>query len=319
MRQSIVTGLSFVLTSVFFGSFANAQVVTSFSYPGSNDTEPTAISNNGAIVGILRTQNPSTQRGFIRYADGTFGAPIVDPNDSVGYTRALGVNKAGTVVGDYLTTVGNLNTFHGFSLSGGVYSTFDIGGPVSTSFFGINDLGHQIGTFGSTIQANQAFLRVGSTTTTYSVPGSLNTFGLAVNNSDVFVGQYTDSTGAVRGYSINGSNLTLIDVPGAQLTTATSINDSGLVTGFFEDAANAFHGFFYNGSIYTSFNVPGTLFSYSTATNNSGKTTGLLVDNNGIVKGFVTSAVPEPGTVALLASSFAIGGAFLLKKRKNQK
>jgi hypothetical protein len=38
--------------------------------------------------------------GFEALPSGSF-LPIIAPNDNVGYTRALGINNSGTIVGDY--------------------------------------------------------------------------------------------------------------------------------------------------------------------------------------------------------------------------
>ena len=64
-------------------------------------------------------------RGFVRFSDGSFSAPIVDPNDTVGFTEGRGINNSRTVCGDYATSDGNI---HGFFLSGGTFTEYDIPG-----------------------------------------------------------------------------------------------------------------------------------------------------------------------------------------------
>src|SRR4029077_7931719 len=75
-------------------------------------------------------------RGFVRFSNGTFSAPIVDPNDTVGFTEARGINNPGTVLAHYASPDGKN---HGFFLSGGTFTEYDIPGALSTDVFGIND------------------------------------------------------------------------------------------------------------------------------------------------------------------------------------
>ena len=67
-------------------------------------------------------------RGFVRFSNGSFSAPIVDPNDTVGFTEGRGINNSGTVVGDYAASDGN---DHGFFLSGGTFTEYDVPGMLN--------------------------------------------------------------------------------------------------------------------------------------------------------------------------------------------
>src|ERR1700740_1568252 len=112
------------------------EVITTFDYPGiGNSTLPQKINERGDIVGEFIDSNGVTS-GFVRFRDGSFSAPIVDPNDTVGFTEGRGINNPGTVVGDYATSDGNT---HGFFLSGGTFTEYDIPGALSTVVLGIND------------------------------------------------------------------------------------------------------------------------------------------------------------------------------------
>ena len=63
------------------------EVITTFDYPGTgNSTLPQKINERGDIVGEFIDSN-GVARGFIRFKDGSFSAPIVDPNDTVGFTE----------------------------------------------------------------------------------------------------------------------------------------------------------------------------------------------------------------------------------------
>src|SRR5206468_3785769 len=129
----------FPLMGTFAQQAANSgsiEVITTFDYPGTgNLTLPQKINERGDIVGEF-IDSTGVARGFVRFSDGSFSAPIVDPNDSVGFTEGRGINNRRTVVGDYATSDGNL---HGFFLSGGTFTGYDVPGAVSTAVLGINN------------------------------------------------------------------------------------------------------------------------------------------------------------------------------------
>jgi hypothetical protein len=95
---------------------ASIQVITTFDYPGSgNSTFPTAINDHGDIAGIYVDMGGIT-RGFVRFRNGKFSAPIVEPNDTGGATSAKGINHARVISGFY---TGSDGFSHGYFLSHG--------------------------------------------------------------------------------------------------------------------------------------------------------------------------------------------------------
>ena len=111
------------------------------------------------------------RRGFVRFSNGSFSAPIVDPNDTVGFTEGRGINNLGTVFGDYAVSDGN---GHGFFLSGGTFTEYDVPGAVSTDVLGINDAGNFTGTFIDINGNFYGYISVGGTITSFSVPGAID-------------------------------------------------------------------------------------------------------------------------------------------------
>ena len=108
-------------------------------------------------------------RGFVRFSNGTFSAPMLTLNDTVGFTEGRGINNPGTVCGDYATPDGNN---HGFFLSGGTFTEYDIPGALTTDVFGINDAGDFTGSFTYDNVTGLAFVSVGGTVTFVQRPGS---------------------------------------------------------------------------------------------------------------------------------------------------
>src|SRR3989454_4522722 len=131
----------FPLMGTFAQQAANSgsiEVITTFDYPGTgNSTLPQKINERGDIVGEFIDSNGVT-RGFVRFSNGTFSAPIVDPNDTVGFTEGRGINNSRTVCGDYVGSDGNL---HSFFLSDGTFTEYDVPGALQTNLLGINDPG----------------------------------------------------------------------------------------------------------------------------------------------------------------------------------
>jgi len=63
------------------------EVITTFDYPGTgNSTLPQKINERGDVVGVFVSSGVT--RAFVRFSDGSFSPPIVDPNDTVGFTEA---------------------------------------------------------------------------------------------------------------------------------------------------------------------------------------------------------------------------------------
>src|SRR5215831_14728768 len=190
----------FLLMGTFAQQASNAgsiEVITTFDYPGvGNNTLPQKINERGDIVGEF-IDSAGVVRGFIRFSDGSFSDPIVDPNDTVGFTEGRGINNARTVAGDYVISDG---TVHSFLLSGGTFTEYDVPGALQTNLLGINNPGDLTGTFDPGDGIFQALIDHGGTITSYSVPGALATLAYQMNDSkQLTVGYYIDAAGILHG------------------------------------------------------------------------------------------------------------------------
>jgi len=118
-KQIFNTILAVLFVFPSMGTFAqqapnsgSIEVITTFDYPGAgNLTLPQKINERGDIVGEFIDPNGVTA-GFVRFSDGSFSDPIVDPNDTLGFTEGRGINNSRTVAGDYIPPMA---TFTGFS------------------------------------------------------------------------------------------------------------------------------------------------------------------------------------------------------------
>src|SRR6266478_8098356 len=69
-------------------------------------------------------------------------------------TRALGINDAGQIVGDFRNSTGT----HGFLDTGGSFTQIDVPGAITTEALGINDAGQIVGLFVASEGGGHGFL-----------------------------------------------------------------------------------------------------------------------------------------------------------------
>jgi hypothetical protein len=303
-KQIFNSILAVLFVFPLMGTFAqqapngSIEVITTFDYPGTgNLTLPQKINERGDIVGEFIDSNGVT-RGFVRFSDGTFSPPIVDPNDTVGFTEGRGINNSRTVDGDY---VGSDGFVHSFFLSNSAFTEYDVPGAVQTNLLSINDAGDFTGGFdpdGSGIF--QAFVSVGGTLTSFSVPGALSTFAYEINNSkQLVVGYYIDSSGILHGYyrDTNGALHFPIDPSGSVGTVLFGLNDRNWVVGRYADSSGVTHGlFFVPPDQFFTFDYPGSTFTSLNGISDQGFICGRYVDASGIAHGFIARVRGTPPT-----------------------
>src|SRR5215467_3896432 len=278
-------------------SSGSIEVITTFDYPGTgNSTLPQKINERGDVVGEF-IDSTGVVRGFVRFSDGSFSAPIVDPNDTVGFTEARGINNPRTVVGDYATSDGNS---HGFFLSGGTFTEYDVPGATSTAVLGINNPGDFTGTFTDSSGNNPAFVSISGTLTSFSIPGAAQTLAYMINDSKrLVVGYYVDAAGILHGYyrDANGALTFPIDPPGSTTTILFGDNNRNFVVGRYTDAAGVTHGlFFVPPNNFFTFDFPGSTFTSLNGISSQGNICGRYADASGIAHGFIARVRGTPPT-----------------------
>jgi hypothetical protein len=303
-KQIFISILAVLFVFPLMGTFAqqalnsgSVEVIMTFDYPGTgNSTLPQKINERGDVVGVFVDSNAVT-RAFVRFSDGSFSDPIVDPNDTVGFTEGRGINNSRTVCGDYASSDGNN---HGFFLSGGTFTEYDVPGAVSTTVLGINDVADFTGSFSYGSGIFQAFVSVGGTITSFSVPGALLTLAYEINNSkQLVVGYYIDSSGILHGYfrDANGALHFPIDPSGSVATVLFGLNNRNWVVGRYADSSGATHGlFFVPPDSFFTFDYPGSTFTSLNGISDQGFICGRYVDASGIAHGFLARVTGTPPT-----------------------
>jgi hypothetical protein len=307
LKQIFISILAVLFVFPLMGTFAqqapnsgSIEVITTFDYPGTgNSTLPQKINERGDVVGEFIDSSGVT-RGFVRFSDGSFSAPIVDPNDTVGFTEGRGINNSRTIAGDYVISDG---TLHSFFLSGSTFTEYDVPGAVQTNLLSINDPGDFTGGFdpdGSGVF--QGFFSHGGTIASFSVPGAASTFAYEINNSkQLVVGYYIDGSGILHGYyrDTNGALHFPIDPSGSVGTVLFGVNNRNWVVGRYADSLGATHGlFFVPPDSFTTFDYPGSTFTSLNGISSQGIICGRYVDASGIGHGFLARVRGTPPTTS---------------------
>jgi hypothetical protein len=303
-KQIFISILAVLFVFPLMGTFAqqapnsgSIEVITTFDYPGpGNSTLPQNINERGDIVGIYIDSN-QVNRGFVRFSDGSFSAPIVEPK-TLGFTQARSINSSGTICGDYFGSDFNI---HGFFLTNGTFTEYDVAGAPNTFVQGINDPADFAGIFGDSFNGPfQAFVSIGGTITSFTVPGATSTLAYQLNNSNqLVVGYYVDSSGILHGYyrDKNGALHFPIDPPGSVGTVLFGPNDRNWVVGRYADSLGVTHGlFFVPPDRFFTFDYPGSTFTSLNGINAQGFICGRYTDASEIAHGFIARVTGTPPT-----------------------
>jgi len=270
------------------------RVITTFDYPGTgNSTFPQKINDTNDIAGGYFDSSAVATRGFVRFSDGTFSAPIVDPNETCifHYTLASGINNSRLICGNYHG--GGVPCFvdsHGFFLMGHTFSNFDVPGSFTTFLGGVNNVGDFAGSFFNGRITTYGFVSLGGIITSFLVPGSLATFAYQLNSSNQLEGSYIDASNNLHGYwrDSNGALHFPIDPPGSRGTSLFGNNDSNWMVGSYVDSAGTTHGLlFVPPNRFFTFDYPGSTFTSLNGINAQGFICGYYTDASGIDHGIL--------------------------------
>ena len=272
-----------------------------FDPPGSVDTVPHAINNQGQSVGRFQEAGGEVH-GYLRQPDGSF--ITIDPSGAV-LSDAFGINDLGVVVGLWQDANG---VFHGFTRSpSGSFTTTDFPGAAASQFTDINSGGVLVGVYSlGDPTTNISFIDAQGVFTSFEDPSAapMQTAALAINSGNFISGFFTDPGGSDHGFVRSPTaEFDNFDFPAADFTDAFQINDLGQVVGQY---ATNFpnHGFVLTGSMsltgmpsqcqFLSFDYPDSQASGARGINRTGQITGIFrLRGNPARHGFL--ATPKPG------------------------
>lgn len=182
-------------------------------------------------------------------------------------TIATGINRAGTIVGDFSLTPGG--QIQGWMLSAGTFTPIEFPHASFTRPEAINDAGSIVGLYeenrGNKLNPTHGFLFSGGVFSSIDFPGADETTGLGIDRLGRIVGGYCTggdscyATGAnVHGYLLAGGVFTTIDFPGAIFSEVSGITD-GAILGRYAKADGTFHLFVLSNGTFTSIDFPGAV------------------------------------------------------------
>jgi len=310
-----------------FGAAVNANAVT---YTFQTIAPPSAPVGDFITVGGLNDQGqlvvsaeaPNVVYDYVDVDDvyniytRTYAPLPAAPGATPNATEAIDINDSGEIVGFYHPAGGE---YQGFSYSGGVFSTLDAFGTLSTIAFGVSNNGMIVGLAGDfTAQVGFAY-SAGQYTAIVAAPYPLNsTEAIAVNDSGAIVGAYGSSSPDTEPNSFLYANgvFTPVAMPGEQDTGIGDINDAGLIVGgASNDGFVTGPGFVDDNGVFSAVSFPGSAETFVDAINDRGQLAGTYIDANGATQIFLATPVPEPAAWAMILAGFGGLGASMRLRR----
>ena len=160
---------------------------------------------------------------------------VVEYPDAL-WTRAYGINNAGTIVGEFADAA---NVRHAFVLDRGRFTQFDYPDARLTIPNAINDRGHIVGTYYDSALVPHGFLYSENTFRRIDFPESSDTIVRSINNLGDITGMYDATQVVTHGFIFEEGRYRTIDSPIWNVpdyvvpqTDVSGINDRGQMIGF---------------------------------------------------------------------------------------
>ncbi len=226
------------------------------NFPGSKQTQVTALNNHGIQVGFYSTMNAAnnSNNNFGYYSiNGTHFHKVNFPAKhpaSPPVDQLLGVNDQNLAVGFYLDNKGNS---HGYLFNINSHKYFSEPLPI---------------------------------------PGVTSVTPTGINDPDSVTGFFTDSKGHVRGFLIRKAtpHLIVINAPHADATMPFGVNKFGVVVGIYTKGSKTFGFTWSRGHGFQTINDPnGVGNTFVNGINSAGDLVGFYVGKHGNTNGFLAT------------------------------
>lgn len=246
----------------------------------------------------------------------------IDYPGAVSTTLNGGPNPQGTAVGSETDSAG---LTHGFTLRGGVFTTFDPPGSTLTTPNFISPQGTIVGAYNDAGGVSHGFVLSNRQYTIFNAPGANGTALTGLNPSGEMTGfSCSDpACGSTGNASTNHSFvvskkgvLTTFDPPGAVSATASTVNPSGTIVGAYTDSGGVTHGYvLYHGTFVTN-DFPGSTLTFDGGNNPEGDIVGEWIDSGGVAHSFLLrngsyTSFDPPGATLSDASGINPGGVIV--------
>ena len=321
MKTTFVASLTLYVATVAWPGLAGAAHLrpVSFDYPGATNTQATAITPSGDIVGRY-TSPDGVLHGFL-LTHGDFKS--IDVPDSLS-TDVTWINPRGQMVGDYTDIQGH---GHGYLLSNGTFTTIDVPTAEWTDAFGIGANGEIIGIYGDSAGTIHGYELSKGSFTTIDVPGATGSLPTMIAAGRI-VGGYNSTTGT-HGFLRTKGTFETIDCPGATYTFLSGMNPQSQLVGGYGTFDGLNHGALIKDGNCIAVDIPGGTNTYANGINPQGDVVGRYTGADGVVHGFllrnfVEGATPiysaahdfsftlNPNAAWSYGYTYSVGGAFSL-------
>src|ERR1700682_5896042 len=215
VREDDVVG-AYRSANKFHGYRLREDEFTKIDFPGATDTAPYGINSGGDITGVYCDGSlpcgGSGNRGFL-LSEGQF--TLIDFPGAI-RTSTIKINRSGDIAGFYEDAQGLL---HGFLLeglgeeqrrhSGGMFTTFDFPGAISTRAVGLNARGDIVGSYcnappcGASLVGWHAFLLSDGKFTPTDFPGAHWIRAVGISARGDIAGNYLDFGGKMHAFLIS--------------------------------------------------------------------------------------------------------------------
>jgi len=281
LRMSLMC--SFVLIVGIATVLAQAEKAhkryATIDYPNANNTQLTAISASGDIVGLY-VSSDGAQHGLL-YSKGKFTS-IDYPGAAT--TVVTSINARGDMVGVYVDTNNNL---YSFLLSKGKFTSFTYPGSTFSAAWGISPSGDIVGPYTTGGPLHGYILSKGKFSQVPDYPGASDTVATMMSG-DVIIGGAgnlnNDQTN--HGFMLKHGVFSLIDFPGSPWVFISGLNPEGEIVGGHGDATGVEHGFLYSRGDYIAIDFPEWTSSYANGIDPQGDIVGRYTDAQGTYHGY---------------------------------
>jgi probable HAF family extracellular repeat protein len=209
-------------SSGFLYDMASNQVRTDV-VPGTPFSSLGGINDLGELAGSVFPLGGGPKGIVISH-----GTPEVFTYPGSQFTRALGINNWGQVVGQYSDATG----LHGFAGTPDHLRSIDVPGGSQTEADAINDWGQIVGFYTDATGNSHGFLETPlGQFKTIDVPDGSETTVTGINDWGQMVGSYADSGGQRHGFVLTADRFQTLDLPDSSRTNAVGINNLGQIVG----------------------------------------------------------------------------------------